>query len=185
MANAQRKSEQGALDLGLSIRTAIGSSPSPGYGKIPKEKSFIRNEIEDKRYRTSKKLGEGGMGSVYLAFDTDLNREIALKIGHLPAEFVAEGQSTILAEARKTGRLEHPNIVPVHAIGSTQEGDLYYTMRFVQGRSLAEVLKSLSLRNKQDEKNFTLTRLTQILQQVCCLHQVVVLHWPKRIHFPL
>src|SRR6188508_405611 len=61
-------------------------------------------------------LGEGGMGRVELARQRSLGREVAIKALHADAEADAEAAASLLREARITGALEHPNIVPVHAL---------------------------------------------------------------------
>jgi formylglycine-generating enzyme required for sulfatase activity len=91
------------------------------------------------RYRILKQLGQGGMGSVYLAYDTHLQRRVALKVPHLEP-----GDATVLQrfyrEARAAATLHHPNICPVHDVGE-QEGIPYLTMAFIEGRTLAARLQ--------------------------------------------
>jgi hypothetical protein len=83
-----------------------------------------------------RQLGEGGMGKVYLAYETTLDREVALKeiSGELQAR--AHGRSSFLREARVAARLHHPGIVPVHAITTGPCGGLAFTMQAVIGKSL-------------------------------------------------
>jgi eukaryotic-like serine/threonine-protein kinase len=98
-------------------------------------------------------IGRGGIGRVFVAFDTSLGREIAVK-ELLPDHF--QGMSTpnnaersrtgalaarFLREARVTGQLEHPNIMPVYEVGQRNNGVYYYTMKLVRGRTLATALK--------------------------------------------
>src|SRR5581483_4166397 len=90
-------------------------------------------------------LGRGGIGRVYVAADRHLDREVAVKELLLDrAEAAAPAAlSTLvrfLREARITGKLEHPNIVPVHELGRRADGSLYYTMRVVRGRTLSRAL---------------------------------------------
>jgi formylglycine-generating enzyme required for sulfatase activity len=91
------------------------------------------------RYRILKKLGQGGMGSVYLAHDTQLGRKVGLKVPHLEP-----GDATVLQrfyrEARAAATLHHPNICPVHDVGE-QDGIPYLTMAFIEGRTLAARLQ--------------------------------------------
>ncbi|HOX45110.1 MAG TPA: protein kinase [Myxococcota bacterium] len=86
-------------------------------------------------------MGRGGIGRVLLAFDEHLGREVALK-ELLPdaAGSAGEARARFLREARVTGQLEHPGIVPVYELGRRPDGTPYYTMRVVRGRTLAEVL---------------------------------------------
>ena len=91
------------------------------------------------QYRLESELGRGGMGVVFLATDTTLDRRVAIKVVH--PELAAHESITrrFLAEARTIARLRHPNIVAVHAAGSA-EGLLYYVMDEVAGESLRQRL---------------------------------------------
>ena len=91
------------------------------------------------RYRCERVLGEGGMASVYLARDAELDRLVALKVlaGQLTNE--AEFRERFLRETRLSARLLHPNIVQVFDAGE-DEGRPYIVMEYVQGESLAELL---------------------------------------------
>jgi predicted Ser/Thr protein kinase len=86
------------------------------------------------RYELLTTLGHGGMGTVYLAHDTILDREVALKV------LEPGGDEAIAArlaqEARILGRLEHPGIVPVHDCGRLADGRLFYAMKRVRGERL-------------------------------------------------
>jgi serine/threonine protein kinase len=84
-------------------------------------------------------LGKGGMGEVYRAKDTRLNREVAIKV--LPADFSKDvGRlRRIEQEARATSALNHPNILTIHEIGEV-DGTHYITMEFVDGQTLRERL---------------------------------------------
>src|SRR5262245_21551827 len=88
-------------------------------------------------YRILRLLGRGGMGEVYLAEDTTLGRQVALKI--LPTELAAAGRERFEREARAVAALNHPNIVTLHAID--QSGDTpFITMEFVDGKPLSELM---------------------------------------------
>jgi WD40 repeat protein len=91
------------------------------------------------RYRIRELLARGGMGEVHLAWDVQLEREVALKT--LRPEIHDDAFAERLEfEARVSGQLEHPNIVPVHDAGIGADGRPYYTMRRIRGRSLAELV---------------------------------------------
>jgi serine/threonine protein kinase len=91
------------------------------------------------RYRLSRVHGEGGLGRVWLARDTDLNRTVALKEVRLDRTKDVRNLRRFLKEAQVTGQLEHPNIVPVYELARRNEDDHpFYTMRFVDGRTLAQ-----------------------------------------------
>ncbi len=92
---------------------------------------------DDPRYRITRRIGQGGMGTVYLAEDRTLGRMVALKVIR---DAVLDKQSIerMIREARIIARLEHPGIVPVHDIGTLADGRAYYVMKWVQGRRLDE-----------------------------------------------
>jgi serine/threonine protein kinase len=89
---------------------------------------FQRPDVSGTRYELLSVLGRGGMGVVYLARDTVLDREVALKIVDRAS---ADGH-----EARILARLEHPGIVPVHDFGQLPDGRLFYAMKRVRGDRL-------------------------------------------------
>jgi hypothetical protein len=91
------------------------------------------------RYRIERKLGQGGMGDVYLAFDLKHQRQVAIKV--LPADLaMALGPERFLREIRIAARLAHPHILPLHDSGEAA-GLLYYVMPFVEGESLRDRLR--------------------------------------------
>ena len=90
-------------------------------------------------YRIEEKLGEGGMGEVYLAEDTRLKRKVALKV--LPAEVAADADrlKRFQREAEVVAGLNHPNIVTLYAVEEA-EGARFLTMERVEGQSLDQLL---------------------------------------------
>ncbi|UCE88833.1 MAG: serine/threonine protein kinase [Pseudomonadota bacterium] len=87
-------------------------------------------------YQILGKIGAGGMGVIYRALDTRLEREVALKFlpPHLNAD--PKARERFVAEARAASRLDHPNICVIHDIGETPDAHLYLTMPFYQGETL-------------------------------------------------
>jgi serine/threonine protein kinase len=94
-------------------------------------------DLSGTRYEILAELGRGGMGVVYLARDTALDREVALKIVDRGAAGTRSDSPDALAhEARILARLEHPGIVPVHDFGELPDGRVYYAMKRVRGDRL-------------------------------------------------
>ena len=91
------------------------------------------------RYRIIERLGEGGMGSVYLAHDTQLDRQVALKVPHFRPEEGPEMVERFYREARAAAALEHPNLCPVHDVGEI-DGIPYLTMAYIDGQALSEFI---------------------------------------------
>src|SRR5262245_1031087 len=74
------------------------------------------------RYRIIRRLGQGGFGRVYLAHDDDLDRPVAIKVPNPERITDPEDVEAYLTEARILARMDHPNIVPVHDVGRTDDG---------------------------------------------------------------
>jgi tetratricopeptide (TPR) repeat protein/TolB-like protein len=91
------------------------------------------------QYLVERLLGQGGMGTVYLARDITLDRPVAIKVINPDVAANSTLRERFLQEARTVARLRHPNIVPVYAAGETG-GMLYFVMEFVPGESLRDVL---------------------------------------------
>ena len=96
-------------------------------------------EFESGRYAVVEEIGRGGMGTVYLALDEELGREVAIKIPNALAS--ASLERRLRNEARVLARLEHPGIVPIHDAGRLADGRLFYVMKRVRGRTLGEHLR--------------------------------------------
>jgi serine/threonine-protein kinase len=114
------------------------------------------------RYDVVSLLAEGGMGSVFLARDPSLGREVALKVvrGDDPTR-----RARFLDEMRILGQLEHPNVVPLHALVLSDRAP-FCTMRYVRGRTLGDVLTGLRSGDPETLSRYSITRLVQILLQV-------------------
>ncbi|MBI2900969.1 MAG: tetratricopeptide repeat protein [Planctomycetes bacterium] len=91
----------------------------------------------DTRYEVKERLARGGMGEVFSAWDTRLGRAVAMKI-LAPGLSDPEWGARFRMEAQTLTRLDHPGIVPIYDFGVLPDGRLYYTMKFVPGRTLAE-----------------------------------------------
>ncbi|MFT4975649.1 MAG: sulfatase activating formylglycine-generating enzyme [Myxococcota bacterium] len=95
------------------------------------------------RYEDRGRLGFGGMGEVRLARDPSLNRAVALKIIR-PERLNQPGMlARFIEEAQITAQLSHPGIVPVHELGRLPDGRYYFTMKQIQGETLAETIRSV------------------------------------------
>lgn len=92
-------------------------------------------DFDGTRYRILRCLGRGGMATVYLARDNELDREVALKVLDLP-DGSCQLAARMLREARIVAQLEHPGIVPIHDAGTLQDGRVFYAMKVVRGDRL-------------------------------------------------
>ena len=121
--------------LGASFGWSSPASPAPAGGA---------RTIG--RYAVLGGLGTGGMGEVLKVHDDHLDRTVALKVAK--GELAPRELAKFVQEARITGRLEHPGIVPVHELGVDQGERLYMTMKCIEGETLEAVLRRLALRER-------------------------------------
>ncbi len=122
------------------------------------------------RYRIVSKIGEGGMGEVYLAEDAKLDRRVALKI--LPAKVATDIDRMLRFEheAKSASALNHPNIITIYEIND-EEGALFIAMEYVEGETLAKRIKS-----KPFDLRKTLDVAIQIAAALAAAHEANVIH---------
>jgi len=126
---------------------------------------------QQSRYEILRKLGEGGMGVVYLAKDTKLGREVALKV--LPSKFSNndEFRTRFVREARAVAGLSHKNIVSVYDIGELR-GESFISMEFIEGKSLRDILRSRGKLSAEETCNFA----KQIAEGLGAAHRKGIVH---------
>jgi len=120
------------------VRADLRPLPEPRDGAEPAVEGAAS------RYERRETLGTGGMGRVVVARDRVLERDVALKEVAPRADPGASEalEARIRREARLTARLEHPGIVPVYDAGRRPDGGMFYTMRVIRGRSLADAVRA-------------------------------------------
>jgi serine/threonine-protein kinase len=126
---------------------------------------------DGQRFRVLRPHARGGLGAVFVALDTELHREVALKqLLDQHADDTVSRQRFLL-EAEVTGGLEHPGIVPVYGLGTYGDGRPYYAMRFVRGDSLKESIERFhadtSLKNHPGRRSLELHKLLRRFTDVC------------------
>ncbi|MEJ7616955.1 MAG: tetratricopeptide repeat protein [Pyrinomonadaceae bacterium] len=126
------------------------------HGKPASETSLMIGQTIS-HYRILEKLGEGGMGVVYVGEDTHLGRRVAIKIPHLSAAESTNFNPRFLREARAASTLTHPHIATVYDYGETLDGQPFIVMELVNGRNLDELLTDDAL---------SMTRAVEIVIQV-------------------
>lgn len=120
-------------------------------------------------YRVDARIGQGGMGEVFRAFDTRLNRPVAVKVMRRGAA-AAEHAHRFLREARAASALNHPNIVVIHEIGTTGSGDQYIVQEFIDGTTLRALLTG----PMGGEQTVTIGR--QIARALAAAHGAGIVH---------
>lgn len=130
---------------------------------------ILVSRAPEAKYEIREEIGHGGLGRVFAAVDTDIGREVALKVMREDVE--SDFLERFLLEGRVTGRLEHPNIVPVHDVGFLPGKDgrkqLYFTMKRVQGRDLERILKEIAGEDEGARREFPLRRLVDHFHDIC------------------
>ncbi len=124
---------------------------------------------EDCDYEFTEVLGEGGMGTVYLARQTSVDRDIAVKV--IRSRYAREKSQCgkFLTEAIVTGDLEHPNIVPVYDVGADDNGHPFYAMKRVKGTPWSQVIGKMTVKEN-------LAVLMRVCDAVAFAHARNVIH---------
>ncbi|MFO0968416.1 MAG: serine/threonine-protein kinase [Gemmataceae bacterium] len=153
--------------------------PPPPQASAPTEVEKFRGLFEPpsvetpsavpaERYQRLTKHATGGLGQIWIARDNHIGRDVALK--ELKQETVQHGslRRRFVEEARITGRLEHPGIVPVYELVQSATQPPYYVMRFIKGRTLAQAIKTYHEAARQNRSDrLALTGLLQAFLAVC------------------
>ena len=130
-----------------------------------------KGELIDNRYKIVKSIGEGGMANVYLAWDTILEREVAVKIlrGDLADDekFIRRFQR----EANSASSLRHPNIVEMYDVGE-DEGKYFIVMEYVDGKTLKSLIKKRGSLNLTESIDI----MMQLTSGIACAHDSYIIH---------
>jgi serine/threonine protein kinase/formylglycine-generating enzyme required for sulfatase activity len=126
--------------LGLQLPNAIESTETAGHrqaGDPGDQVPAVPPPTHIGRYRVEKVLGQGGFGLVYLAHDEMLQRLVAIKVLHKYRLATAKDADAYLTEARTVANLDHPHIVPVYDVGSTDDCPCFVVSKYIDGTDLA------------------------------------------------
>ena len=130
-----------------------------------------KGELIDNRYKIVKSIGEGGMANVYLAWDTILEREVAVKIlrGDLAGDekFIRRFQR----EANAASSLRHPNIVEMYDVGE-DDGRYFIVMEYVDGKTLKSLIKKRGALNLTEAIDI----MMQLTSGIACAHDSYIIH---------
>ena len=136
----------------------------------PKQDALV-GAILKGRYRVLKKLGEGGMGAVYLADQFSINRKVALKILHANYARDEAFVRRFRQEARLAASFSHHNVITVYDFDQSNDGRLYIVMEYIDGRTLNAVIKDNPINLKR-----ALGLGIQIAEGLAAAHQAGIIH---------
>jgi serine/threonine-protein kinase len=163
-----------------AVQRSLAALPAAG-ATTPGAETIDEAPKRGPRYTRTGLHASGGIGEVWLAHDAELGRNVALK--QLKAERADEeaARTRFLNEARITGQLEHPGIVPVYELVRGEDGRPFYTMRLVKGRTLTEAVKAYHERRRAGKVSpldlrELLNAFVVVCQVVAYAHSRGVLH---------
>jgi serine/threonine protein kinase/tetratricopeptide (TPR) repeat protein len=164
----------GGLDVEASLGHVGSARPPARFGTDDPERTgtySVGSATSDgQRFRIVRPHARGGLGAVFVALDSELDREVALKQILDDRADDAPSRFRFLVEAQITGGLEHPGIVPVYGLGAYSDGRPYYAMRFIRGDSLKEAIEhfhSLSKAAPAGSRDLALRKLLRRFTDVC------------------
>lgn len=140
--------------------------PLDEAGGATNASQLISSLHKPRNYDKGELHAEGGMGVILRARDLNISRTVAMKV---IKEDIADSEFILrfVDEARITGQLEHPNIVPVHEAGVNERGEVFYTMKFVKGTTLKKIIAELVAGDADTRAKYPLPALLTIFQKVC------------------
>jgi eukaryotic-like serine/threonine-protein kinase len=159
---------EAAVTLARGSSTATVADEGVVVGRITVLPRVVSHDTELRleqharaRYTVERSLGAGAMGEVELGEDHDIGRRVALK--RLPAgQQSPTAVARFVDEVRTMGALDHPNITPIYDVGRDERGRLFFTMKYVEGQSLEDLIERLVAGDPQAHAQFPLARRLDI-----------------------
>jgi serine/threonine-protein kinase len=178
-----------ATDLGrtLPVTTSAATLPTAAGGvrttvlprvEISGERPTLVLEARS-RFEAQRPLGEGGAGEVVAATDHDIGRTVAIKKIR-PEAKCDEMVARFVEEIRTVGKLEHPNVIPIHDVGIDEAGDYYFVMKYVDGETLESIIARLKAGDAEAHRRYGFEARVQIfrglLEAVAFAHSRGIVH---------
>ena len=191
-------SEQGELIGRLVVAWRGGGRESPDVQRLLREHPFLEDALRDMDsfesllqsaggdtqsvltgtqvgdFLIEGLIGRGGMGEVWQAFDIRLRRRVAVKVLHAQRQSSEVARRRFIEESHIASQLQHPGIVPVHAMGSFDDGRPFLAMKLIEGRTLASLLCERAL--PSDDLPRFLAIFEQICQTIAYAHSRGIIH---------
>lgn len=158
-------------NLGARGRNSSPPTIAPSTGEHPGSSIPLSSALPSSLMTTNEGrfvdqgiIAKGGMGSVHIAFDTVLMRKVAQKFLDQSQENDSGIVQQFIEEARITGQLDHPNVVPVHELAVGESGQLFFTMKYIDGETYGERIRRFHQTPHDPDE---LYRLLQVFLKVC------------------
>lgn len=119
------------------------------------------------RYTIRKQVGKGAMGEVHLCKDNRIGRDVAMKVILPSAQSDAQARARFVREARVQGQLEHPAIAPVYDLGIDPAGAIFFTMKYLRGMTLAQIIRGLRNNEANAVTQYSRRRLLTAFASAC------------------
>lgn len=167
---SQRVWPSQAITIGkATIELRAVTSPE-GNASLPPAIEVIREYLpaeilRERRYQIVRPVARGDMGAILGAIDQTTGRSVAMKV--MLEQNDGNDVERFIEEAKVTARLEHPNIVPVHELSVNEQDQVFYTMKFVRGVTLREVLQLLARADASSVEKYPVTTLLTVFQKIC------------------
>ncbi|HEX73510.1 MAG TPA: serine/threonine protein kinase, partial [Candidatus Hydrogenedentes bacterium] len=164
-----------SVESRISMRASAAGQQAPATGAAKTDQPTAIVQMVDnsvgQRYVIERELGRGGMGVVYLARDTQLDRPVALKFLGSMMDDSAELRQRFLREAKAAAKVSHPNIVSIYDIGA-QEGGAYIAMEYVEGVNLHRYVSEKGRLSPREAVNV----MVQACSALAAIHQQGIVH---------
>jgi eukaryotic-like serine/threonine-protein kinase len=170
-SQSRAHSSPSELSATFELDVSGRSIAPPGTADISHILERLSADASNKRYSPRGEIARGGMGVIQRMWDSDLRRNLAMKVmlgrkqrkGPRGSATESRHIGRFLEEAQITGQLDHPGIVPVHELGLNGAGQLYFTMRLVRGRDLRAIFELVH----DEREGWTVARALGVIQRVC------------------
>ena len=181
----------GESALGFAATAAVPSGAAAPFVPPTQSRITVLPRVDDvegtvrleadarTRYEPVKLLGAGGMGEVVLVQDQDIARRVAIK-RLLPEMTHPSLLARFVDEIRTVGRLEHPNIVPIHDVGVDELGRYYFVMKYVEGETLESIIEKLAAGDPAYHATYSFERRIEIFLGL--LHALEYAHANGVVH---
>lgn len=153
-----------------SFERADGFMEAPAFDAVTEEIHTLNNSQKVGHYEIVRRLGEGGMGIVYLGSDTKLDRPVAIKVLNKRYERHEDNVRRFVREAKAASALNHPNILTIFEVGE-YEGSHFIVSEYIEGRTLREIIKSEKL-----ELGMVVDIVRQIANALSAAHKARIVH---------